>query len=211
MFAIDEKYPSLADRVIMQAFKHITSGKWPAGSRITEEQLAATVGVSRTPVREAVLRMAEMGLVVARPRCNIEIANVDEHDLIEITQLREELESFALTLAIPRISAEDITSLEACQFECEKLLAGDNSMAIFQQDGEFHLTLATMSGNRYLAEMLSRLEVKVLLCRMLHCRSREKVEASVRFHNKLIAAIRSKNSELAVALLRQHIMGTIHE
>lgn len=208
MFESDEKNPSLVDRVIAQTFTRIASGEWPIGSRITEEQLAATVGISRTPVREAVRRMNEMGLIVTQPRCKLEIATVDERDLAEITRLREELESFALSLAMPRMRAEDISILEECQQACETLLHGGDHLATFRQDGVFHLTLATMSGNRYLAETLRRLEVKVLLCRMLHCRSHEKVQESVHFHRQIINAISAGDGTQAVELLRRHINDT---
>ncbi len=211
MFEADERNPSLVDRVITQAFHHIAAGVWPAGSRITEAQIAAMLGISRTPVREAVRRMTEMGLLVAHPRCKLEIATINDRDLVDITQLRECLESFALSLAMPKLRAADITALESCQYACEALLPGEDHLAIFQQDGTFHLTLAALSGNRYLADMLSRLEVKVLLCRMLHCQSHEKVQASVLFHRQILQAITTGDAPLAVDRLCRHINGTVFE
>lgn len=210
MFDTVEGNPSRVDRVITQVFENILTGLWPPGSRITEMQMAEFFGISRTPVREAIRRMTEMGILVAHPRCKLEIAIVDERDLLEITQLRETLESYALSLAQPRISAEDLDRLDACQQTCEALLDGDDLLAIFRQDGIFHQTLAAISGNRYLTETLDWLEVKILLCRILHCRAPEKVRASVLFHRTILQTLRAGDGQQTETLLRQHINGTIY-
>jgi len=200
----DALHPSLADRVIVHVFDRIAAGDWSFGSRITEEQLAADLSVSRTPVREAIRRMAEIGLVVVRPRRGLEIAPIEWEDLIEISQLRAELESFALSLAMNRLGEEDLAELEGLQQACESLLPSGDRQAIFRQDGLFHLSLARKSGNRYLAEVLARLEIRVQLCRMLLCHSDEMIRDGVLHHRRVLAAIRAGDREGAVGLLREH-------
>lgn len=71
----------LAGRLVEHVFAAIIEGRLPAGSEVTEEQVAANFGVSRPPVREAVRRLAEMGVLVVRPRCGLEVASFDEEDL----------------------------------------------------------------------------------------------------------------------------------
>ncbi len=101
--------------------------------------------------------------------------------------------------------------MATCQQACEESLSGGDCLAIFQQDGIFHLMIAELSGNRYLADMLRRLEIKVLLCRMLCCRSPEKVRTSVMFHRQILQAINNHNRSRATTLLSRHIYGTLDE
>lgn len=205
------RHASLSDQVVERVFRAIADEELALGSRITEDELAVRFGVSRTPVREAVKQLAEMGLLVVRPRCGLEIVRVDASDLLEITELRENLETFAMRLAMERVSAEDIGTLEAITERCEALLEQGGRLDVFREDGRFHLAIAALSGNRYLAEALRRLEMKVQLCRALFCRSDSKVEASVRFHRKIIAAMKKGAAKKAEELLREHIKRTVKE
>jgi DNA-binding GntR family transcriptional regulator len=211
VIAEKQNHPSLVDTVIESVFEAVASGRLAPGSKITEERLAAQFGVSRTPVREAVKRMAEMGLVRVRPRCGLEVAAIDESDLAEITQLREELESFALRLAATRITPEEISELEELQRDCERRLEEQDRIAIFRADGRFHLAVARFSGNRYLLDSLRRLEMKVQLCRALFCRSDAKVRSSVRFHRRIISALKKGQAGRAADLMREHVNRTVKE
>ena len=198
-------HPSLVDRLVDHVSGRIVSGDIPPGAKVTEEEIASDFGVSRTPVREAVKRLAELGLIVVRPRRGLEVVAVDERDVREITQLRAELETFALRLAMPRMTLADISELEAVSGACEALLAGGNRPRIFRADSRWHLAIAACSGNRHLEEALKRLDVKVQLCRMFLCLSDSKVRSSVRFHRKILAAIRKGDAAAAEGLLREHI------
>ncbi len=198
-------HPSLVDRLVDHVSGRIVSGDLPPGAKVTEEEIASDFGVSRTPVREAVKRLAELGLIVVRPRRGLEVVAVDERDVREITQLRAELETFALRLAMPRMTLADIRELEAISGACEALLGGGNRPRIFRADSRWHLAIAACSGNRHLEEALRRLDVKVQLCRMFLCLSDSKVRSSVRFHRRILAAIRKGDAAGAEGLLREHI------
>lgn len=211
MIVEKKTHPSLVDAVIESVFEAIASGELAPASRVTEGQLAEKFGVSRTPVREAVKRMAEMGLVTVRPRCGLEVAAIDESDLAEITQLREELESFALRLAAARMTPGDVSELEKLQRDCERLLGEPDRLAIFRADGRFHLAVARFSGNRYLLDSLRRLEMKVQLCRALFCRSDAKVRSSVCFHRRIISALKKGQAGRAEELMREHVNRTVKE
>ena len=205
------RHPTLVDQLIDHVYDRIASGELKPAQRITEDQLAADFGVSRTPVREAVRRMAEIGLLVVHPRCRLEIASVNQRDLQDVTQLRATLECMAIRLAMGRMTEQDIRDLERIQGLCEKLMKEGDRLRIFRQDGQFHLAIAAQSGNRHLAETLGRLEVQVQLCRMLLCRSDKKIQASVRFHRRILAAIRAGDVDGAERLLRKHVDGTLEE
>ncbi len=199
---------SLVDFVVETVTDHIASGDLKPGSRITEQELSRLTNVSRTPVREAVKRLSEAGLITVTPRCGLTITPMDEKDLAEITELREELESFALRLAVENISEQALARLSSMQKECEHICKTGDRLDIFKADGRFHLELAALSGNRYLLDVLQKLERKVHLCRMLFCRSESKIASNVRFHRKIIAALKRADKKQAEKIIRSHIRQT---
>jgi len=199
----------LVDRLVEHVFAAIIEGRWKHGSEVTEEQIAADFGVSRTPVREAVRRLAEMGVLVVRPRCGLEVASFDEQDLEQITTLRAELECFALRLAMARMDADEIKAVMQAAAACDEMLKTADRVEIFRADSRFHLLLAEFSGNLHLADTLRRLDVKVQLCRMVFCASMPKIKESVRCHRVLLEAIRKNQAAKAEALLREHILQSV--
>jgi DNA-binding GntR family transcriptional regulator len=204
-----KKRPTLVDRVVEHVFDNIMCGRYEPGSRITEEQLAAEVEVSRTPVREAVKRLSDLGLIIAKPRSGLMVTRVDEQDVRDVRAVREELEALAVRLAVPRIEDSDIERLEAIQERCEELLEEEETdrLAVFRQDSRLHLTIAEISGNNHLQDMLRRLDIQVMLCRMFLCRSIEKVGHDVEFHREIIAALSAGDAEKAESLIREHLHG----
>jgi DNA-binding GntR family transcriptional regulator len=201
-----EGRPSLVDNVVDHVFHKIVCGEYPPGSRVTEEQLAEEVNVSRTPVREAVKRLAELGLIIIKPRCGLVVTSVDERDVREVRCVREELEALAVRLAAARAKPDDIKRLRAIQEECERLAGqGDDRLALFRQDSRLHLALASLSGNRHLEELLHRLDVKVTLCRMFLCTAMEQVARNVRYHRHVIDALEEGDVERAEEAMRHHV------
>lgn len=204
-----DQHPGLVDRVVEHVFAAVSEGRWAPGTEVTEDQIAADFGVSRTPVREAVRRLAEMGVLVVRPRCGLEVASFDEEDLRQITALRGELECFALRLAMARMEAGEVEALVQAAAACEAKLKSGDRVEVFRADSRFHLLLAEFSGNLHLADTLRRLDVKVQLCRMVFCASMPKIRESVRAHRALLEAIRAKRPAKAEALLRKHVLQSV--
>jgi len=202
----DRKRP-LVDRLVDEISSAIVRGELAPGAKVTEEQLAADYGVSRTPVREAVKRLAELGLIVVRPRSGLEVVAVDENDVREVTELRSHLEQLAMRLAMERMTLGDMRSLQATAQDCEALLDDGSRPAVFAADSRFHIEIARLSHNRYLLETLSRLDARVQLCRMFLCLSDAKIKRSVQFHRKIVAAMKAADPARAMQLLKEHIEG----
>lgn len=201
--------PTLVDRVVEHAFHKIVSGEYAPGSKITEEQLASEVDVSRTPVREAVKRLSDLGLLIVRPRSGLVVTAVDERDVAEVRAVRETLEALAVRLAVRRVQPADLERLEAIQARCEELVAADGDrLSVFRQDSRLHLALAELADNAHLEEMLRRLDVKVMLCRMYLCVSMDKIQRDVHAHRPILAAVAAGDEESAVRLVREHVRGT---
>jgi DNA-binding GntR family transcriptional regulator len=204
------RFPTLVDQLVEHVYDRILRGQLRAGQKITEDQLAKEFGVSRTPIREATRRLGAMGVVQIYPHSSMEVASASPEDICQINQFREDMECLALTYAIPRMSEEDIDRLDTLASRCQRFAQSGNLLETFGADSEFHLAIAAISGNKYLAAALDRLNIKVQLCRVLMCLSKDKIRASVSFHQKIMAAIRQRNVDEAASLMRQHIRGTLN-
>ncbi len=203
------RHPGLVDQLVEHVFDAVIAGRLKHGSELTEEQMATDFGVSRTPVREAVRRLAEMGVLVVRPRCGLEVASFDADDLEQIAILRAELECLSLRLAMTRITDDEILALTRSADMCDTKLKAKDRVEVFRADSRFHLLLAEFSGNLHLADTLRRLDVKVQLCRMVFCASMSKIKMSVQCHRPLLEAIRRRDVRLAEKLLRDHILQSV--
>lgn len=203
------RYPTLVDQLVERICERVLRGDIRPGQRVTEEHLAAAFGVSRTPVREAVKRLAEMGVVVVFPRHRMEAASVSGEDLCQINQLREDLECLAIAYALPRMSDEEVAGLERLVNRCDRLAQSGSRFDTFCADSDFHLGIAAHSGNKYLMEALQRIDVKVQLCRSVLCLPKDKIRASVAFHQRILQAIRKRDVGAAQELMRQHIRSTL--
>ena len=201
------KRKPLVDRLVDDISGAIVRGEIAPSAKVTEEQMAADFGVSRTPVREAVKRLAELGLIIVRPRSGLEVVAVDENDVREVTELRSHLEQLAMRLAIERMTLADMRGLQKVATECERLLDEGSRPSVFAADSRFHLEIARLSHNRYLLETLSRLDARVQLCRMFLCLSDAKVKRSVLFHRKILSAMKDADAAGAMRLLKEHIEG----
>ncbi len=203
------RHPGLVDQLVEHVFDAVISGKLKHGSELTEEKIATDFGVSRTPVREAVRRLAEMGVLVVRPRCGLEVASFDADDLEQIAVLRAALECLSLRLAMARITDDEILALSHAADLCDAKLKNKDRVEVFRADSRFHLLLSEFSGNKHLADTLRRLDVKVQLCRMVFCASMKKIKSSVQCHRPLLEAIRNRDARRAERLLREHILQSV--
>ncbi len=118
--------------------EQIVSGVLAPGTRITEEQFAAELGVSRTPVREAMRRLAQDELVELLPRRGIRVKQLSRNDAIEIYEIRSELEALAARRAATKMTAQDIKALEAQAVKAKADLAEGNAEAAFAFDAAAH-------------------------------------------------------------------------
>lgn len=192
-------------------YEQIISGQLKPGQRITEESLARDFGVSRTPIREAVRRLVEMGVVVAYPRARLEVATADDEDIRQVQELREDLECLALERAMNHLDEPALAELDTLADHCQRLAQRGSKLDTFRADSEFHLAIGRLSGNRHLVEALARLDVKVQLCRAFSCVSMAKIRRSVAYHRQILTAMRQRDTKAAREMLRRHIRGTRDE
>jgi DNA-binding GntR family transcriptional regulator len=200
---------SLADQVYSNLKLLILSGALRSGERIPEEQLAQQFGVSRTPIREALKRLAEYGLVTLRPRMNATVTSLTRQEADDIARVRLALETLALdSCREDRIDplADELQRLAA---EFRALLAAGERAKAFEKDSEFHIALIEGAGNGVLTETYSRLDARIQLLRITQQLTAEELLPYAAQHLELILGIRGKDREKTRLLLERHIMHDI--
>lgn len=133
-----DEYKPLRDVVFENLREAIVEGRLKPGQRLMEVQLAEQLGVSRTPVREAIRKLELEGLVVMLPRKGAYVANMSLKDLKDVLEIRASLEGLAASLAAERISDEDIKKLEFIIEEFNDSINESNVEALLKKDVEFH-------------------------------------------------------------------------
>jgi DNA-binding GntR family transcriptional regulator len=197
---------SLADQVYENLKLLILSGSLAGGERVPEEHLAQQFGVSRTPIREALKRLAEYGLVSLRPRLNAVVASLTAREAQDIARVRLALELLALnTYQESRIDPA-FDALQGLADECQRLLGNGERARAFEVDSEFHTSLIEGAGNGVLAETYRRLDARIQLMRIGQRLNTEEMLPYAAQHGELIEALRAKKTQEAKRLLEDHVM-----
>jgi DNA-binding GntR family transcriptional regulator len=197
--------PSQTHRAYVELRRRILDNEMPPHTQYLERDLAAALKMSRTPVREALIRLSGDGLVEIRPRHGIRVLPVSVKDMREIYELLTELETMAVRqLAERGLSREDIARLEHAVAEMEAALARDDLVAWAHNDEDFHSLLTDLTGNARLSQVVGMFRDQAHRVRMQTLRLRPKPTDSNRDHAAVIAAIRERNGERAAAIHRRH-------
>ena len=177
-----------------------------SGEKISEEKIAAMLGVSRTPIREALRKLNEDGLVNIYPRRFAEVVTFDDDMIRNIGLTRISLDKLAVELVILYGSDADYEKLENLARSClEKAEAGDKFNSI-KSDSELHLEIARLSKNRVLYEILDGIHMKVRLIQMNAHNTDKELTKSIEQHIPLIEAIKKRDADLAVSLAQEHLV-----
>lgn len=197
---------SLAEKVFDHIKAGILSGDLKSGRRIVEEQIAVTLGVSRTPIREALRRLEEYGLVRIERRSRVEVVKLSEEEAAGIIEVRSVLERLAAVLLAGCAGEEDIRVLREMDRACHESLEANNVGVEFEADSRFHLEIARRSGNAALYEMMQRLDGKVQLVRLMRCKKRERIARDLTVHKKIIQGIESGDANAAARHAAQYVL-----
>jgi DNA-binding GntR family transcriptional regulator len=184
----------------------IRKGTLSIGERVTEADLAARFGVSRTPVRDAIVRLEADGLLTNEPRRGLIITDLSHQQIVELYFMREVLEGAAARQAAQ--SASDIelrTIAEIAESEAEHL--GDFD-ALGEINVKFHQMIMLAAHNRYLLRSLSQLSVTMSLLPSLLSRGTRAANASQE-HQEIVNALLARNSEAAEAAARRHVRSSL--
>jgi DNA-binding GntR family transcriptional regulator len=187
----------------------IVTGQLTPGRRLTEIELVEQLQVSRTPVREALNRLERDGLVIERPRTGFAVVQFDETMLRNVFDIRAELDAYATTLAIGRITAGEVEVLRSLVADCERLAHTDPSsrarLEEMQTGMEIHRAIARFSGNGMLAEMLNGLLEKCQVYVWMELTQLNDWKAARDDHYMIVEAIAARDTDMACRETRRHI------
>jgi len=192
--------------------RRILDNEWMPGFCALEQEVAAQLKMSRTPVREALLRLQDEGLVAVVPRHGMRVLPVSAGDMREIYQMLTVLEATAAGLAAKSSPDErELMSLRQACDDMETALRAQDLRAWAQADECFHTQLLLLGGNRTLTETVLRFWDRAHRARLVTLRLRELPHASTREHREVIDAIASGDGVRAEQLHRAHRERGMHE
>ncbi len=208
----------LREQIVGAIRDAILQGKFKAGEKIPEEKLAEELGVSRTPIREAIRILEQRGLLEARPKNGTYVASLNWDEIQDSLRVRMALEEFAVRQAIQRLSPQAWNSL------CEKLqrllegmraaVARSDPVAATDQDIEWHTLLIDAAQNRYLSRTWRVTGLPYLVWspeRELYPFTLEKWAVFQRRHEDLLAALRGRDPDQCAEAVRAHILGKLSD
>ena len=202
---LDEKSLSLEEMVYERLEEEILTGQLTTESSLTEISLSKRLGVSRTPVRGALHRLAEEGLVEIIPNKGAVVLGVNIKDLIDIYHIRMRLEGLSSSIAAKRISKDELDKLIETVELAEFYVSKKDTEHLKELDTAFHSIIYKASGNRLLSKTLSELHRKIKRYRKLSLSVETRVESMVEEHREILNAIINGDSELADKLTAVHI------
>lgn len=189
----------------------IAGGEHSTGTWLREQGLAERLGVSRTPVRQALNRLAAEGVVVLHPRRGAEVVAWSQDELDGVLTVRAQLEPLAAALAAERISAAELDTLQGLHEQmCEVVSDGRAMQRVARLNSEFHLALVRSCGNRQLVLTVEMGLRPVLIAHTFQRYSPAALQRSMSHHGELVAALRAGDPDWAGALMRAHIFAARH-
>ncbi|RDY26184.1 GntR family transcriptional regulator [Romboutsia weinsteinii] len=200
-----DNYKPLRDVVFENLREAILEGKLKPGQRLMEVQLAEQLGVSRTPVREAIRKLELEGLVVMLPRKGAYVANMSLKDIMDVLEIRASLEGLAAYLAAERISEDDVKKLYKIAEEFKQSTMDTDIDTLLKKDVEFHECIFKATNNKRLHQLINSLWEQVYRFRVTYISDYDSSLSIVEEHKLIADAIAKGDSELAKKYATEHI------
>ena len=195
---------ALAERAYSQLKQAIGNLVLQPGKPLTERHISEWLGIGRMPVREALMRLRDEGLVGVVPRRGYFVSAISAEDAREIYEMLEGLEGMAVKLAADRATPEDVARLERYVREQEQALAVDDLDAWVIADERFHDAIIEIARNRRIQKVIEPLNMQLHRLRLFTVRLRPKPTRSVEDHRALVDAIEAKESDRARDIHQAH-------
>ena len=201
---MDEFLP-LRDVVFNTLRQAILTGELKPGERLMEIHLANKLGVSRTPIREAIRKLELEGLVTMIPRRGAEVAQITEKSLKDVLEVRRALDALSVELACDRISPEALSRLQTACDTFEKAPATKDPKKIAQADVALHDIIVKATDNDRLIQLVNNLSEQMYRYRFEYIKDGSTHEQLVKEHRILFESIRDKDKETAARTAKLHI------
>lgn len=199
------EYLPLRD-VVFNTLRHaILKGELEPGERLMEIALAQKLGVSRTPIREAIRKLELEGLVVMVPRKGAEVADITEKDLRDVLEVRTALEELSIELAMKNMTDGDYENLKKASEGFAKDSEGDDLIKIAEADVAFHEIIYMATGNKRLIQMINNLREQMYRYRLEYIKDKSTHARLVEEHEKIIEAMQKQDVNAAKAAIKLHV------
>lgn len=199
------EYLPLRDVVFNTLRQAILKGELEPGERLMEIQLADRLGVSRTPVREAIRKLELEGLVIMVPRKGAEVAGITEKGMKDVLEVRKALEELAVELACQKVTEENIQYLEQHLVDFEKAIKNGDLTNIAEMDVDFHDTIYSATDNEKLVQMLYNLREQMYRYRVEYIKDQATRMILLTEHKEIIETLKNRDVKAAKEAIAKHI------
>ena len=200
-----DEYLPLRDVGFNTLRRAILKGELKPGERLMEIALADKLGVSRTPIREAIRKLELEGLVVMAPRKGAKVASITERDLNDVLEVRKGMEVLAISLACKRITGEELEKLESIERSFQSLIESGNLTELAEMDVKFHDTIYQATNNQRLVQLLNNLREQMYRYRMEYLKDIAVRRTLAEEHKAICEALRGRDESKAQNYVSVHI------
>lgn len=204
-----DAYLPLRDVVFNTLREAILRGDLVPGERLMELQLAAKLGVSRTPIREAIRMLEQEGLAITIPRKGAIVAGMTEKDMQDVLEIREALEELSVQVACDKITEEEIAELQKNMKNFEHSLKSGDLKKMAQADVEFHDVIYRATDNPKLISMLNNLREQMYRYRVEYLKNPQNHEQLLKEHEAIYKGIVEKDKDAVTEMIRKHISNQV--
>lgn len=201
---MDEFLP-LREVVFNTLRKAILTGQLKPGDRLMEVPLAKRLGVSRTPIREAIHKLEQEGLVTMIPRRGAEVARITERSLQDVLEVRRALDVLSVELACERITEEKIRDLQVACEQFEQATSSGDTAAIAKADVAYHDIIVEAAGNQRLQQLVNNLAEQMYRYRFVYLKDISQHMKLVEEHREILSCISRRDKQGASKAARMHI------
>ncbi|MDD6742588.1 GntR family transcriptional regulator [Roseburia sp. MUC/MUC-530-WT-4D] len=198
-------YLPLRDVVFNTLREAILKGELKPGERLMELQLAAKLGVSRTPIREAIRMLEQEGLAVTIPRKGAEVARMTEKDMEDVLEIREALDELAAKIACTRMTEDQLKQLEMIKETFVESTRSHDVKRIAEADVSFHDVIYEATGNPKLVSMLNNLREQIYRYRVEYLKEEKNYPTLIGEHEAIVEALYARNQDEVVRAMHTHI------
>ena len=196
---------SLGNQAYQELKRVILERQVSPGEKLNEAELASALGISRTPVREAINRLEKEGLVEIFPQRGAFVVQFAENDIYELFLIRENLEGLAARMAAGKMNEGYLKSLDSCVHGFQEPFEKKDIQRYAREDFKFHQTIVSSSGARRLINLISTLHDYIRMFRLTTVGLSGRMKTSLTEHRDIIEALRRKDPEEAEKRMRVHI------
>lgn len=198
-----ETYRTMLDIVYNWLRNEIVTGAYKPGTKISQEMIAETLGVSRMPVREAIRRLQAEGLVTSTPHKGCVVTQLTKEELEELYDIRLALETLAMRLATANITNEELRNVEAIFTKMTK--AARNNEYNFKINQQFHMAIYEASKRPRLVRMLASIWASIEPYRRAFTSLPGRIPVALEHHRCMLEALQSRDADKAVHYVQEHL------